>query len=217
MTLLVIVLTLPLGCSAPRRAPASLVDGRRAQPPPPQLRALGSSAVLTEVRTVASSDLSPAERRCVRGDGSLLGTGWPLVERVDVRSITVTFRPVRGRFVYGCMSSGRRKTRDIAWCGHAYGPLRGGRLTDPRLDVSCRDARGRPWASAWIEPVPGARWIVVDGNDPPQIYPAAVNLPVRVTTTSVDLPSATATFRVEQYDGSGRRVSFSILRAAVAG
>lgn len=69
----------------------------------------------------------------------------------------------------------------------------------------------------WIDPDPRARWIVAREQGLAQVYPVVGPLPIRITTSAVDVRSASATFIVEQYDGTGGRVAFSIVRAAVAG
>ncbi len=204
---------LSAGCGN-SRPPVKLADGSGGSPLPAALERLGKTSVLTSERTVQLRTLDAQGRACVRlSAGRALAPDQMLVERIDHLGASVTFR-LRGEpFAYGCTSSGRSHR----WCGHFVGEIRQGHLVDPRLDIACRTAAGAPIGSAWIEPVAQAKWIVIRGRGVIQIYPTAASLPVRVTTLSVDIPTATAVFRVEQYDLQGTRVSEATLRPAVAG
>jgi hypothetical protein len=209
------------GCGERSRTPhtpPALVDGLLSQPAPRELEQLGQTAVLTRVRTLTATTLSRRDRSCVRAEaGGALRATEVAVERVDALGSSLTFRLRGERFVHGCTSGGAGQAPRSDWCGHMEGKLRHGRLTDPRLDILCRTHRGEPVGSVWIDPVRGARWVVVRDTSRVQIYPTAGSLPVRVTTTTVDLQTATAVFRVEQYDGSGARIAEATIRAAVAG
>ena len=215
---LVAVLLLVRGCGEHRHPhPTALADGSTAQPTPPELQSLGSGAFLTRVRATTAAGLDRRARACVdSAAGRPVDPRQAIIERVDALGSSSTFQPRPGRFVFGCTSgSGTPSSR--SWCGHVAGELRGGELVDPRLDIACRTQAGAPIGSVWITPVAGARWIVVRDRPGIQIYRVAGSLPVRVTTTSVDLATATAVFRVEQYDDSGARVAEATLRTAVAG
>lgn len=201
------------GCGS-SHPPVKLADGSSGRPIPTALERLGKTAVFASERAVRVQALDARERSCVRlSAGRALAPDQLLVKRVDHLGASVTFRPRGGPFVFGCTSSGPSD----GWCGHVVGEIRHGHLFDPRLDIACRTAAGDPIGSAWIDPVAQARWIVVRDHGVIQIYPTAASLPVRVTTLSVDIPTATAVFRVEQYDRQGTRVSEATLRTAVAG
>lgn len=202
------------GCASSRHPAVKLADGSAGKALPAALERLGDTAVLTRERTVTLRSIDARGRACVAlGAGSVLVPRQTLVERIDHLGLSVTFRPRGGPFVYGCTSSGSSG----GWCGHVVGEVRQGHLVDPRLDIACRTAAGDAIGSAWIEPVAQARWIIVRGQGVIQIYPTAASLPVRVTTLSADIPTATAVFRVEQYDAQGTRVLEATLRTAVAG
>jgi hypothetical protein len=198
-----------------------LADGSTSKPIPAALERLGKTAVLTSERTVLLRTLDAQGRACVRlNAGRTLAPDQMLVERVDQLGASVTFRPRGGPFVFGCSSapgSSGGPGGSVGWCGHVVGEIRQDHLLDPRLDIACKTAAGDPIGSAWIEPVARARWIVIRGRGVLQIYPTAVSLPIRVTTLSADVPTATAVFRVEQYDMHGAHVSEATLRTAVAG
>ena len=201
------------GCGSSQPA-VKLTDGSAGKPLPAALERLGDTAVLTRERTVTLRSIDARGRACVaRSASRVLVPRQTLVERIDHLGLSVTFRPRGGPFVYGCTSSGSSS----GWCGHVVGEVRQGHLVDPRLDIACRTAAGDAIGSAWIEPVAQARWIIVRGQGVIQIYPTAASLPVRVTTLSTDIPTATAVFRVEQYDAQGTRVLEATLRTAVAG
>ena len=202
-----------VGCGSSRPA-VKLADGSAGKPLPAALERLGDTAVLTRERTVTLRSIDARGRACVAlSAGRVLVPHQPLVERIDHLGSSVTFRPRSEPFVYGCTSSGSSG----GWCGHVVGEVRQGHLVDPRLDIACRTAAGDAIGSAWIEPVALATWIIVRGQGVIQIYPTAASLPVRVTTLSTDIPTATAVFRVEQYDAQGTRVSEATLKTAVAG
>jgi hypothetical protein len=191
----------------------ALADDSRPRTVPLELRSVASDGVPTAVETRRADELTPREHACAEGAGFPLAPHEAVVERVDVHGTSVTFDLSGGQSVYGCIS----RSRSTSWCGRVLGRYRSGRLEDPRLDLGCRDRRGHTFGSAWIEAAPGARWIVARERGLVQIYPVVGPLPVRITTDAVDLPRASATFVVEQYDGAGTRIAFSIVRAAVAG
>jgi hypothetical protein len=205
------------GCGAKGQPRVQLADGNLSLTTPKELRDPVSRGVVTEVRTISGATIGPRERACIRSSDATLPSRQLLVERVDIRGTSITFRLPGQRFVYGCTAAGGLRDREFSWCGHVLGKLRGGRLRDPRLDIGCRDATGGPWGSVWVDPVRGTRWVVVRDREYAQIYPTAVGLPVRVTTGAVDTRTGMALFRVEEYDRTGALISASRLRAAVAG
>lgn len=203
--------------------PVTLADGSTGARIPAALGRLGHSAVLTTARTISTRALDARARACIAlTTGRALARGQTFVERVDHFGSSLTFQRHGSPFVIGCTSAAHTPgASDVGgkavWCGHVVGEIRAGHLVDPRLDIACRTRTGSPLGSAWIEPVVHAKWIVARGHALTQIYPTAGSLPVRVTTLSADLPTATAVFRVEQYDAQGTRVSEETLRTAVAG
>ena len=197
---------------------ATLADGSPGAATPTVLKKLGASAILTAVRTVSMRSLDARGRACVAlAAGRALTPDETVVERVDHFGASVTFRPRNGPFVFGCTGATRSPGVLGEWCGHVVGEIRGGHLVDPRLDIACRTPAGVAIGSAWIEPVPHARWIVVRDHALAQIYRRTASLPIRVTTQVVDVPTATGVFRIEQYDAEGTRVSEATVRTAVAG
>ena len=91
-------------------------------------------------------------------------------------------------------------------------------MTDPRLELLCRDHAGRHIASAFVNPRDGARWISVEQRRFTELYPTAAGLPVRIATArDVHYAHARATFRVAQLDARGRVLSRGLLTAQVAG
>ena len=205
------------GCGGSEHRP-TLADGSPGAVTPTVLKKLGASAILTTVRTVSRRSLDAHGRACVAlTAGRTLTPDEPLVERVDHFGVSATFRPRNGPFVFGCTAATHSPGILGEWCGHVVGEIRGGHLVDPRLDIACRTPAGGAIGSAWIEPVPRARWIVVRDHALAQIYRTAASLPIRVTTQVVDIPTATAVFRIEQYDAEGTRVSEATVRTAVAG
>jgi hypothetical protein len=182
------------------------------------LEKLGATALLTTVRAFSARSLDARGRSCIATSvGRARTPGETVIERVDHFGSSVTFRPRTGPFLFGCTAAARSPEAHGGWCGHVVGEVRDGHLVDPRLDIACRTPEGEAIGSAWIEPVPNARWIVVRDHALVQIYPVAAALPVRVTTGVVDIPTATAVFRIEQYDAAGTRVSEATVRTAVAG
>jgi hypothetical protein len=142
-----------------------------------------------------------------------------VVERIGVFAESLTFLDRGGRDVYACDGgvdpSGERAR---PWCGGSVGRLHDGRLLDPRLDILCRDPRGRPLAYAWVEPVAGSHWIGIDQGSYTELYEVAADLPVRIASTrGVDRQNSRATFEVTHYDVRGRELLKGIVEAAVAG
>jgi hypothetical protein len=124
----------------------------------------------------------------------------------------------RGRVeVFACDATGVR-LEGREWCGVSAGRLKHGRVSDPRLELLCRDRRGRHVASAFVNPTHRARWVAVAQRGFSELYPTAAGLPVRIaTTTGVDYAHARATFRVTQLDAAGRVLERARIVARVAG
>jgi hypothetical protein len=131
------------------------------------------------------------------------------------RSLTVT-QPESGE-VFACDATGVR-LEGHEWCGVSAGRLKHGRVTDARLELLCRDRRGRHVASAFVNPTRRARWVEVVQRGFNELYPVAAGLPVRIaTTTGVDYEHARATFHVRQVDAGGRVLESARVVARVAG
>jgi hypothetical protein len=89
-------------------------------------------------------------------------------------------------------------------------------VSDPRLDV-CTDGNRRPLvAFGWINPVPRARWIVIDEPGYREVYAVVAGLPVRVSTTSGLSRRGGAVFRTAQYDAQGVFLVHRKVVAAIA-
>lgn len=126
---------------------------------------------------------------------------------------SVTLHADRDPRVYGCDRTGvpfeRRR-----WCATAVGTLRGRRVTDPRLQLFCRDRRGRRVATAWVNPSARTRRVVVDNI----AYPAVGGLPIRVASRrGIDYARARARFDLRELDGRGRVVARHRVLAQVSG
>ena len=119
--------------------------------------------------------------------------------------------------MFACDATGVR-LEGREWCGVSAGRLEHRRVSDPRLELLCRDRRGRHVASAFVNPTRRARWVAVAEAGLSELYPTAAGLPVRIaTTTAVDYEHARATFRVEQLDAGRRVIERSRVVARVAG
>jgi hypothetical protein len=104
------------------------------------------------------------------------------------------------------------------WCGGAYGTLSARRLNDPRLDLGCVTADGKPVASIWVEPARSTRYVVVLQASHAELYEAAAEQPVRVASTAgVDLSRSGATFELREHDRSGALLRRYRVEATVAG
>jgi hypothetical protein len=154
-----------------------------------------------------------------RGERSSVAPDALVIERIGVDSESLTFVTRDRTGLYGCDGgvdpAGERR---LPWCGTVFGELAAGRLLDPRLDVNCRDRKGRPLAYAFVQPVAGAHWIGVEQAGYVEIYEVLGGLPVRIATSDgVAAHEARATFEVTQYDVGGRELVKGPLEAAVAG
>jgi hypothetical protein len=140
-----------------------------------------------------------------------------VVERSGALTRSVTVLRRGNPQFYACDATGVR-LEGREWCGVSAGILRGGRLLDPRLDILCVDRKRRHVASAWVDPVPGARWIGVDQGAFTELYPTAAGLPVRIASRrNVEYRRSRAAFLVRQYATGGRELAHARLTAQVAG
>jgi hypothetical protein len=200
------------GCSAGDRRPSRLVDGRSAATFEPVDGSVIAPARVVQLGDRAEACLSPADRANVAADT-------PAVERVGVEGESLTFSARDDSVVYACDGGvDPAGERAPPWCGAVLGELDHGQVLDPRLDVLCRDRMRRPLAYAFIEPVPGARWIGVRQDGYVEVNEVLGGLPVRVATIrGIDLDNSRATLELTQYDASGRELIHGEMEAAVAG
>jgi hypothetical protein len=177
-------------------------------------------SVIAEGRVLSRSALGLRLESCLfSGERGNVAADAAVVERVGVEGESLTFTNRGQTGVYACDGgidpAGERRP---PWCGTVFGELEHGRLLDPRLDVLCRNREGAALAYAFVEPVPGARWIGIRQDDYVELYEVLAGLPVRVASSrGVDLRIARATFQVAQYDVEGRELVSGELEAAVAG
>jgi hypothetical protein len=142
-----------------------------------------------------------------------------VVERTGVFGESLTFMDRDKRTVHACDGGvDAAGERAPPWCSGSAGRLYEGRLLDPRLDLGCRDGKGRPLAYAWIEPVTDAHWIGVFQGGYTEIYEVLSGLPVRIATQrNIDLARSRAVFEVFQYGVGGRELIRGRVEAGVAG
>lgn len=180
--------------------PRRLTDGSTPPMVPQPLASEGRRFVMTRTRVVEARQLKRLVVACARQERVPARTR--VVERVGVSGRSITFRGPYGT-IRGCDRSLRARPIQAPFCGGAAWNIRHGTVSDPRLDL-CYDRRSRPViAFAWINPVPHARWIVVDQPGYREIYPVAGGLPVRLSTISDLEHSGGALFRTAQYDVRG--------------
>jgi hypothetical protein len=158
-------------------------------------------------------------RRFVLCRPESVGRDARVVERIGVHGESLTFVDRAKTTLHACDGGvDRAGERRRPWCSGSAGRLFEGRLLDPRLDVGCRDGKGRPLAYAWIEPVSGAHWIGVDQGGYTEIYEVLGGLPVRVATgRNIDLARSRAVFEISQYGVGGRELIRERVEAGVAG
>jgi len=212
LALLLAVLLLA-GCDSGNHRPERLLYGQAAQEfsqVPGSVIALG--------RVLAGTTLGGRFTSCRPAEAGVQNDA-VVVERIGVLGESLTFADADHKTLYGCDggtdAAGERK---LPWCGNPAGRLVGGKLLDPRLDVLCRDTKGRPLAYAWVEPAVGARWVGVDQGKYTEVYEVLAGLAVRIASARGVQPSrARATFDVTQYDRDGKELIKGKLEAQVAG
>ena len=194
-----------------------LLDGSPAVAPSVSLDGVDEPAIAANVAVIPRRQLasSSAELECLRRSDDE-GVG-PLVVSVGTYATSVTFRAASSRALIGCdgVTAGRESARH--WCGRAFGLLRHGRLRDPRLDLACDGADGRPVAFAWVEPGPRTAYVAVVERGYVEVYDVAGGLPVRVVTTDVDVSRSSASFAVSEHDSAGHLVRRYRSEPTVAG
>lgn len=213
LPMLLLAVLLVAGCDGGGDRPERLLDGQAAQ----EFRPVRGS-VIAFGRVLEATTLGRRFTSC-RPTGAGIRSDAVIVERTGVFGESLTFADVDQKTLYACDggtdAAGERKP---PWCGSSAGLLFGGKLVDPRLDIACRDRKGRPLAYAWVEPAVGVRWIGVDQGSYTEIYEVLAKLPVRIVSARGVQPSrARATFDVTQYDSQGKELIKGKLEAQVAG
>jgi hypothetical protein len=210
---LLLAVALLAGCDRGGTHPDRLLYGEAAQ----EFKAV-SGSVLAIGRVLDGTTLGRRFTSC-RPAGAGIGNDAVVVERIGVFGESLTFADSGRKTLYACDGgtdpAGERK---LPWCGGSAGRLLRGKLLDPRLDILCRDRKGRALAYAWVEPAAGVRWIGVDQGAYTEIYEVLAGLPVRIASTrGIEIGRARATFDVTQYDNHGKEVIEGRLEAQVAG
>jgi hypothetical protein len=182
-------------------APAVLADGTPARIASSTFEGLTVPVVLTGVRTALLS-----ENECVRRHAR---AGSRVVERVSVAGRSTTVLSPDGT-LYGCDGIAAGPA-----CGHAYGQHR--LRADPRLSLTCRNARGEPVGFAWIVPGAEATFVVVEHGTYGEAYRVVDGVPVRVTTEDVDLTAAEARFAITEHAQDGSLLRSRVLETQVSG
>lgn len=199
----VICISAVTACAGDDEAPPTrLVDGSPAQRSPIVFEGVDVPVVVTRARRTR------AAAQCGLGGGD----GGVAVERVGVSGTSVSTYSARSRTIRACDG-----TTPGAWCGQAFARLRKGRPLDPRLSLTCRDARGRPVGFAWLRPGSDARYVVVTHDSHAEAYAVIADVPVRVTTLDVDVATSSAPLEVSEHSADGRRLDAYRLVAQVAG
>ena len=210
---LLLAVVLLAGCDSGGDRPERLLYGQAAQEFSPV-----PGSVIASGRVLDGTTLGGRFASC-RPPGAGVRNDAVVVERVGVFGESLTFADADHKTLYGCDggtdAAGERKP---PWCGNPAGLLVKAKLLDPRLDVLCRDTKGRPLAYAWVEPAAGARWVGVDQGTYTEVYEVLAGLPVRIASARGVQPSrARATFDVTQYDTDGKELIKGKLEAQVAG
>jgi hypothetical protein len=213
LTVLLLAVVLLAGCDSGGDRPERLLYGEAAQeftPVPGSVLALGR---VLDGTTLGRRFTSCHPTRVGMSSDAVI------VERIGVFGESLTFADADGKTLDACDGGTDAATeRTPPWCGRSAGLLLGGKLLDPRLDIACRDRKGRPLAYAWVEPAAGVRWIGVDQGSYSEIYEVLAGLPVRIASArGVQPRRARATFDVTQYDNHGKELVRGRLEAQVAG
>lgn len=213
-SLCALVSALALSADAGAGHRITLIDGSRAPHVPKVLEARGPHLVMTKVRLGTVRSMRPSLTRCP--DARTAERGAPVVERIGLNGRSVTFLVSRTE-IAGCDRDPSARRFVGPWCGLAGWAYAGGRVGDPRLAI-CFDGRSKPLiAFGWINPVPRARWIVIDQPGYREVYPVAGGLPVRVSTVSGLGRAGAAVFHTAQYDRQGVLLVRRKVVAAIAG
>jgi hypothetical protein len=220
MLLVVLAATALLaGCSGGDDATAlELLDGTTPTELGIELEGIEGDVVVTSHAVVSTSSLDPgsAAGTCLERFEEL-DVGISAVTRVAAATESVTFtEPARA--IFGCDNSAGEREDDRRWCGGAYGELRAGRLSDPRLDILCRTAAGDSVGFVWVDPGEGTHYVAVEQPGYTEVYEVADDLPVRIATVNgVDVETSSAKFEYSEHDADGNRLREETLEAFVAG
>lgn len=206
-------------CGNGKAVPGALADGSPAHRSDLRFEGVDGPVLVTESRRlgVAAARAAPRVASCLRASWSTAPAS-PFVHRVGASGESVTFAGGSSRTLQACDGAGSAGTA-AAWCGQAFGRLSGGRLRDPRLDLGgCRTSDGDPIAFVWIDPGPGARYVVVRRAGFSEAYETRAGLPVRVATTeNVDLARSSAIVLTSEHAADGRRLRTREVKALVSG
>ncbi len=200
-------------------APTALLNGSPAAELSVDLEGVESPPVLTSVTTSGIDEIQTGSATAIcleraRADR----TSGPIVMRVGVSGESVTFRNESQHGLYGCDNSQGPREAGRQMCGVAFGQLSAGRLRDPRLDLgACTTEDGANLGFAWIESNPRARYVAVEQDGYVEVYENAGGLPVRVTTSDVEIERSSATFRVSEHTSDGSLIRKYRLEPSVAG
>jgi hypothetical protein len=212
-TVLLLAVLLLAGCDSGGARPERLLYGEAA----PEFEAVPGS-VIAIGRVLEGTTLGRRFTSC-RPTGAGIEADTVVVERIGVFGESLTFTDSARKTVYACDGGADPLgERTPPWCGSSAGRLFGGKLLDPRLDILCRDRKGRALAYAWVEPAAGVKWIGVDQGRYTEVYEVLARLPVRIASIrGVQTGRARATFDVTQYDDHGKELVKGKLEAGVAG
>jgi hypothetical protein len=212
-TVLLLAVLLLAGCDSGGARPERLLYGEAA----PEFEAVPGS-VIAIGRVLEGTTLGRRFTSC-RPTGAGIEADTVVVERIGVFGESLTFTDSGRKTVYACDGGADPLgERTPPWCGSSAGRLFGGKLLDPRLDILCRDRKGRALAYAWVEPAAGVKWIGVDQGRYTEVYEVLARLPVRIASIrGVQTGRARATFDVTQYDDHGKELVKGKLEAGVAG
>jgi hypothetical protein len=212
-----LILALVGGCRAETPStPSELIDGSPTRRPPVLLQGVEDPAVATVVRVTRADAVASSSdaASCIAAMGEADGA---VVERIGVNGRSITFLGPGRRTVHACDAGAVSDSEGDRWCGHAFAQVGSGRPRDRRLSLTCRAPDGDPVGFMWIQPGAGTEFIVVRGSGYTEVYAAAGDVPVRVTTEMVDFESSRAAFSISEHARSGRLLRSDDLEAQVAG
>jgi hypothetical protein len=192
-----------LGCRDEHALPTRLADGTTAR----------TVAIAFEGLTVPVFETRLRRSHAVRDDCGPSGVRMSVVERVGVVGSSLTALSPAGT-LHGCDGT---QVGTGTWCGHAFGRLHDGRLLDPRLSLTCRDADDQPIGFGWIVPGRGTAYVVVHHGSYAEMYRVEDRVPVRVTTREVSIEGAEAHFDLTEHARDGRLLATREVRAQVSG
>ena len=208
-------LALVVGCTSESTpAPSALIDGSPVHPSSITFEGVERPLVATRVRVVPGG--SRGERLLRASCVPHAAPSGPVVERIGVSGVSVTFFDPGHRGVHACDATDFDRSRAERWCAHAFGRFSRARSWDPRLTITCRDAGGEPVGFAWVEPSEAAAYVVARQLGYAEVYAAFGTTPVRVTTSDVDVVSSRATFAISEHTRDGGHLRSYELEAQVA-